>query len=377
MRVTNSATNRKFTSGINDVHSKLIKSFNKISTGKAYEAAADNPLDYYEGKKIDNQYLDTVSKLSLISDVKNRLYEQELGARSVQNILSQAKIKVEYAASATNNSSDATVQTVRDDLLQKQQSIVNELNAQFQNCYIFGGNDLSTTPFTLSEDGTTLTFTHQFPGEAAATDITMTLKEKPAGSGTYSYEISDPAKLLQAMREQGRVDIGYGNIANKNTLLDTYTGGINLLTGLNSDTLNAMSDQDAIDIIQERLDKSPLGLMGSAVMTMKGHIDNLKNGTADFSAFSENMRDIMEEMTLTEHYISTVYSDLGNKYSLLETTESKLTLTKQLLTEQYTDKMGADPYEAIMEMYSYQYSYSAAQQVATKLFQSSLFDFMR
>lgn len=377
MRVTNTSTNRNFTSGINDVHSKLIKSFNKLSTGKAYEAAADNPLDYYEGKKIDNQYLDTISKLSLISDVKNRLYEQELGARSIQDTLSKAKLKVEFAASATNNSSDTTVQTVRDDLLQKQQSIVNELNAQFQNCYIFGGNDLSTTPFTLSEDGTTLTFTHQFPGDTTATKITMELKEDPTSPGTYSYDISDPDKLLQAMREQGRIDIGYGNISNKNTLLDTYTGGINLLTGLNSDTLNAMSDADAKAAIQERLDKSPLGLIGSAVMTMNDHIDDLKNGTADCSAFSEKMGEVMEEMTLTEHYVSTVYSDLGNKYSLLETTESKLTLSKQHLTEQYADKMGADPYEAVMEMYSYQYSYSAAQQVATRLFQSSLFDFMR
>ena len=41
MRVTNTSTNRNFTSGINDVHSKLIKSFNKLSTGKAYEAAAE------------------------------------------------------------------------------------------------------------------------------------------------------------------------------------------------------------------------------------------------------------------------------------------------------------------------------------------------
>ena len=205
----------------------------------------------------------------------------------------------------------------------------------------------------------------------------MELKEDPNSPGTYSYDISDPDKLLQAMREQGRIDIGYGNISNKNTLLDTYTGGINLLTGLNSDTLNAMSDADAKAAIQERLDKSPLGLIGSAVMTMNDHIDDLKNGTADCSAFSEKMGEVMEEMTLTEHYVSTVYSDLGNKYSLLETTESKLTLSKQLLTEQYADKMGADPYEAVMEMYSYQYSYSAAQQVATRLFQSSLFDFMR
>ena len=44
----------------------------------------------------------TISKLSLISDVKNRLYEQELGARSIQDTLSKAKLTVDFAASASN-----------------------------------------------------------------------------------------------------------------------------------------------------------------------------------------------------------------------------------------------------------------------------------
>ena len=77
MRVTNNATFRNFSGSVNDVHSRLNKSMNKISSGKAYEKAADNPLAYYEGKKIDNQYLDTLSKLNLIPDVQNRLYQQD------------------------------------------------------------------------------------------------------------------------------------------------------------------------------------------------------------------------------------------------------------------------------------------------------------
>ena len=47
---------------------------------------------------------------------------------------------------------------------------------------------------------------------------------------TYGYKISDDDMnlILKAMTEQGRVDIGYGNINNPDTLLDTYTGGLNL-----------------------------------------------------------------------------------------------------------------------------------------------------
>ena len=157
MRITNTTINRNFTRSINDVHDRLIKSINKVGSGKAYEAAADNPLAYYEGKKIDGQYSDVMSKLSLVTDVKNRLYQQELGARSIQKTLSEAKTRVQYILSDSNNEKMSTVGTVKDDLLQKQQSMVNDLNAQYQNFYIYGGNDISTAPFSLSSDGKTLT----------------------------------------------------------------------------------------------------------------------------------------------------------------------------------------------------------------------------
>ena len=47
MRITNTTINRNFTRSINDVHDRLIKSINKVGSGKAYEAAADNPLAFY------------------------------------------------------------------------------------------------------------------------------------------------------------------------------------------------------------------------------------------------------------------------------------------------------------------------------------------
>ena len=384
MRVTNSSYSRKFTNSINDVHGRLNKSMNKVSSGKAYEKASDNPLAYYEGKKIDNQYQDTLSKLGLITNVKNRLYQQELGARSIQNRLSEAKKKIEYVRSDSNNSDMQIVQTVRDDLLQKQQSMVNDLNAQYQNNYIFGGSDTTTPPFTLSADGRELTFSHTFAGDDSATKMVMTLTQQT--DGTYQYEFSGtkgnpPANMdsdetldniVKAMRETGYMDVGYGNISEPDTLLDTNTGGLNLITGLSAGAMNAMSDSQAKDEVIKRLNNSPVALVGKAVIASDNYI-----GGGSREDFSSALGTVMDTMTDTEHSVSTVYSDLGNKYSLLESTEEKLTTIKLALTEQYKEKLGADPYEAITEMFSYQQSYNAALRVGSNMMSSSLFDFVK
>lgn len=384
MRVTNSSYYRNFTNSINDVHGRLNKSMNKVSSGKAYEKASDNPLAYYEGKKIDNQYQDTLSKLGLITNVKNRLYQQELGARSIQNRLSEAKKKIEYVRSDSNNSDMQIVQTVRDDLLQKQQSMVNDLNAQYQNNYIFGGSDTTTPPFTLSADGRELTFSHTFAGDDSATKMVMTLTQQP--DGTYQYEFSGtkgnpPANMdsdetldniVKAMRETGYMDVGYGNISEPDTLLDTNTGGLNLITGLSAGAMNAMSDSQAKDEVIKRLNNSPVALVGKAVIASDNYI-----GGGSREDFSSALGTVMDTMTDTEHSVSTVYSDLGNKYSLLESTEEKLTTIKLALTEQYKEKLGADPYEAITEMFSYQQSYNAALRVGSNMMSSSLFDFVK
>ena len=381
MRVTNSSYYRNFTNSINDVHGRLNKSMNKVSSGKAYEKASDNPLAYYEGKKIDNQYQDTLSKLGLITNVKNRLYQQELGARSIQNRLSEAKKKIEYVRSDSNNSDMQIVQTVRDDLLQKQQSMVNDLNAQYQNNYIFGGSDTTTQPFTLSADGSTLTFFHVFPGDSDDTKMIMTLDES---TGKYSFsgfngntlsamdEDETLDCIVKAMRETGYMDVGYGNISEPDTLLDTNTGGVNLITGLSAGAMNAMSDDQAKDEVIKRLNNSPIALIGKAVVASDKYI-----GGGSREDFSSALGSVMDTMTDTEHSVSTVYSDLGNKYSLLESTEEKLTTIKLALTEQYKEKLGADPYEAITEMFSYQQSYNAALRVGSNMMSSSLFDFVK
>ena len=370
MRVTNANMYRKYSTAVNDVHSNLNKAMNKISSGAAYEAAADNPLAYYQGKKMDHQFLDTEAKLELMGDVKNRIYQQELGAREIQTTLTKAKTEnVEYILNGTNNIKPTTVETIRSSLIQKQQSAVNTLNAQYENFYIYGGNDLSTAPFAMDADGKTLTFTHKFPGAATATTIKMTMKQQ--NDGSYKFEFgNDPADLetiKKAMTERGYVDIGYGTIDEPTTLLDTFTGGFNVMTGISADAAKTISTDD----LREALNNSSVGLMGQAIAIADTYLKD-----EDLGAFTKDLGQVMDNMTLAEHRVSSIYSDLGNKYSLIETTETRLNYLEDGLKEEYKDKLGADPYEAIMEMFSYQYSYTASLQLSSKIMESSLFNFI-
>ena len=374
MRVVRSSVYRRYTSSLNDLQSNLNKSMNKVSTGAAYETAADNPLAYYQGKKMDHLYQDAKSKSSILGDIKNRLYQQEQGARDIQKTLSNSKTSMQYVLDSSHNSSKTSVQTKRDALLQDVQSMVSNLNSQYQDFYIYGGNDITTAPFSLSGDGKTLTYTHKYSdGTTKKIDMTMAYDK---GKNTYSYNINPNDglnSLLTARREQGLEDIGYGDISNRQSLLDTYTGGLNMLTGLTSDSLNAMSDDDAKKAIKAALETTPVALLSRSVMAC----DNYINDTTTVDQFTDTMGSVLKDAANTEHTISTVYSDLGNKYSLVETTKTRLDTLSDNLTEEYKDILGADPYEAITEMFSYQYSYSAALKMGSNLMQSSLFDFIK
>lgn len=388
MRVTNTSTYRNYTSGVNNVHAALNKSFNKVSSGRAYETAAESPLSYYRGKKIDSQFLDAQGKLTSIKDVRNRIYQQELGARDIHTIIAGdqgAKNRVRYARTATTTGS--ALESTRLDLLQKEHEIVDALNMQYEDFYVYGGNDKSTRPFELSEDGTTLTYTHTFPGDDDPTSVVMELQKQ--GDGTYAFAVTNKTgphpgsgeqTLVDAMKEQGRIDVGYGSIFERNTLIDTYTSGLSVLTGVTSDAIKewpggGISDANNKSIL-DYLNQSALAMTGQAALAIKDYQEAEKAGNGDKTIMYDVLGKTIEGMTDAEGKLSTVYSDLGNKYKLLDDTEERLNTISDALKVQYKDTVGADPYEAIMEMFNNQYAYNASLQIGSKLMGSSLFDFM-
>lgn len=109
---------------------------------------------------MDHLYQDAKSKSSILGDIKNRLVPAGAGRKGYPENFKQQqnKTSMQYVLDSSHNSSKTSVQTKRDALLQDVQSMVSNLNSQYQDFYVYGGNDITTAPFSLSGDGKTLTF---------------------------------------------------------------------------------------------------------------------------------------------------------------------------------------------------------------------------
>ena len=407
MRVTARTYYQDYAKSVNDLHTKLNKSMEQVGNGRKFNEAKEDPIAYYAGKRIENQHSDAEAKKTIIDDVKNRLYQQEKGALSIQDDMRTVNTKVVNLKNDTTNANASTVETFESESTQRLHSVVNTLNSQYDNFYVYGGNDMTTVPFSLKEDldgappSVTLTYSHKFPGDEKATELNI----KYSYDGTnYKNEFSGKASdgtalgegdtlklILSAMREQGKMSTGYGSLRDRSTLLDTYTGGLNMITGLSSDTLKGLSDTDAINRIkgasnggpvvaeEDSLMNSPVALLSKSVLTTHNYVKALKTNTNVSTAkerFHKDLSDFINQNDDSESRVSDTYRVLGIKYAALEATQSKLDITMDTLQAEYSSKLAIDPYDAVVKMYSYQYSYNAAMKVGANIMQSSLFDFV-
>ena len=407
MRVTARTYYQDYAKSVNDLHTKLNKSMEQVGNGRKFNEAKEDPIAYYAGKRIENQHSDAEAKKTIIDDVKNRLYQQEKGALSIQDDMRTVNTKVVNLKNDTTNANASTVETFESEFTQRLHSVINTLNSQYDNFYVYGGNDMTTVPFSLKEDldgappSVTLTYSHKFPGDEKATELNI----KYSYDGTnYKNEFSGKASdgtalgegdtlklILSAMREQGKMSTGYGSLRDRSTLLDTYTGGLNMITGLSSDTLKGLSDTDAINRIkgasnggpvvaeEDSLMNSPVALLSKSVLTTHNYVKALKTNTNVSTAkerFHKDLSDFINQNDDSESRVSDTYRVLGIKYAALEATQSKLDITMDTLQAEYSSKLAIDPYDAVVKMYSYQYSYNAAMKVGANIMQSSLFDFV-
>jgi flagellar hook-associated protein 3 FlgL len=416
MRITSATYYKEYAKSVQQLHSDLNTKMQQVETGRKYSAAKESPLAYYGGKKLDNLYNDAEAKNSIISSVKNRLYQQEQGALSIQEDMRTIQKNLIYMRTDTSNGTFTNLDTYTKDFEQRLQSITNTLNFTYENFYVFGGNDETTVPFTLDpgiENGDadnpsyTLNFSHKFPGESD-TVTTMSMKftlDADSGDVQLAYSgkrvtrdvdgvitneetlDSDQALnyILRAMEEEGRMSLGYGSLENRETLPDTFTGGLNMLTDISADGLKAMvkkdGEQAAKDEITRQLKQCPIALTAKAIISSTRLINAETRHSDDERQvkdnFTRDLGDVIEEWDDCEQRVSSTYRQLGMKEAFLEDTQKKLGIIKDTLQQQYDDTLGVDQYEAITKMYSQQYAYQAALKVGSNLMQSSLFDFVK
>ena len=389
MRVTASTFYKDYAKSVQDLKSIYNKSMQQVSSGKKYENAYENPLDYYAGKKIDNLYNDVVTKDTMIKDVINRLEQQETTSRTFYSEMSDLNIKYEQMASSSYQGLESTVDTMHTYMLNKQQTMTQDLNATYENYYIMGGNDQTTIPFTMDETGMKLSYHHKFPGESKATVIDMTYDPTTksftfggtAADGSNLSEADALSKVLTAMREQGRMSLGYGDINTVETLPDTYYGGLNMVTGLTSEKLRAMDDGDAKTAIKNAMNTSAFGLNAQAIDATSNYYESFYKSEEEKEAANERLSDdlgyVIGNWDHAMISVSNTFRRIGVATATLEEVDNQLQTAQDTYIKEYNDHMAIDAYDAIVQMYQHMYSYNAAMQVGSKIMQNSLFDFVQ
>lgn len=411
MRVTSRTFYKDYAQTVENLHSELNKSIQQVSSERKYNSAEENPLAYYESKRIDNQYTDADTKYTVISDVKNRLYQQEQGALSIQTSMRSINKDLLQLNNDSDNQALTTVQTLQSDISEQLDTIADTLNSTYENFYVYGGNDMSTTPFTLEKNlsgdtpSITLNFSHKFPGDTDTTttmSIKYTLKDNGDLQVDYSGKTTDAdgkttdlgsdeklariktlARIKSAMSEEGRMSLGYGTLESRQTLPDTFTGGLNMLTGIDSSGLKAMSDTDATAEITKQMAQTPIALTAQTLLANNKYLKVMENNASASAGKNTALQDlnstlskVIDKWDSSEQRVSNTYRELGIRESTLETVQTRLSSTKATLQSQYKDKVGIDTYDAIVKMYSQQYAYTAAMKVGSNIMQSSLFDYV-
>lgn len=400
MRVTSSTFYKDYAQSVQNLKSIYNKSMEQVSSGKKYENAAESPLDYYAGKKIDNLYNDAVTKDTMIKDVMNRLEQQEASSRSMYEQMGTLNIKYEQMASASFQGLESTVDTMVTLLKNTQQTMAQDLNSSYSNYYVMGGNDATTVPFTMSDDGLTLKFHHKFPGDDEATVMNMTYNYS---TNEFEYSGTDKdgstmdsdttvKKIILAMREQGRMSLGYGDITTRTTLPDTYYGGLNMVTGMTSEYVREQDPsepptfpQALTDEFKNAMNNSAFGLNARAIVSADNYRKSFNESNTTLYQKHDELQETMNHdlAYVLEHWdgamqrVSNTFRRIGVVTSTLEDVQSRLQTAQDSYIKEYNDHLAIDTYDAIVKMYQNQFSYNAAMQVGSKIMQNSLFDFVR
>ncbi len=451
MRVANNYY-KTYAELVQNLKAQYNKSMQKVSSGRKYETGADNPSAYYQGEKLENLYNDVEAKDSILGDVLHRMEQQEASSKALHTEMGNINTTLIKVAHATEQDDTGIVDTVMTELKQRQNTMTQDLNLQYENYYVMGGNDSDTVPFssdfTTDSTGKTtfsMTYHHKFAGDSDVTHIKMTYDPEAddgeGGKGAFTYDIvgangdkvdlkdsngnitlsRDASaadrqnaaldKMATAMEEQGRMSLGYGTVVTgqRDTLPDTYFGGLNMITGLTSDQMRTLHNQGVTNNmtsdqvkaqqtsnlpnlrskIKEYMNKSAFGLNAKA-------IDRIGNYQTELNEYAENvaghdtttlneLRDtmtkdlggILDEWDNSMSRVISTTRHIGVTYNTLSTMQSQLQVQQDTYQTEYDDKLGVDTADAITKMYSDRFAYNAALQVGSKIMQNSLFDFVQ
>ena len=366
MRITTNGVLRNYKSSLLRSSNTLNFARDKVLTQRNFNSFAEDPASATEAFKLRRTFSRTNDQISNSTTLISKFQSAYSAIDAVKGLMEEAS--KDASLRAITDSAGAGRQPLGKVLSSTAESIVQTLNVQYSESYIFGGNNAANPPFSWSDAGELLYqgISVDSGGVGVRPEGTPPNPSETVNSTWEQYYNDNPdfKKLVQMSYQTAYVDVGAG--------LSEDNGELNSASAFNS----AIS---GIDFLGSGLDED--GDPQNAVSQIKLLSEIFARCDADSGDYASDQdeKDAERLVGKLEHSLAELtnkWSSLDGKSQYLTTNKERLIDTADTLNEQILSLEQADLADAITDFSWAQYCYNSALKVGNSILSQSLIDYM-
>ena len=150
MRVTSSLMSNTYLRNLNRQTSKVQKYQHQLSSLKEVSKPSDDPLTVSKIMDLNNSIVQNDNYLTIIEDAIDWTNVQDAALGQASNSLSRIQNLIQSAANGTM--SEEEHKAIKHNIEGEIGALVDALNTNFGGRYVFGGQDTTVKPFSITED---------------------------------------------------------------------------------------------------------------------------------------------------------------------------------------------------------------------------------
>ena len=335
MRVTTNGTLRTYRGHLARATLNQFQAMNTVLTQRRFSSYAESPSLATQSFRLHSAYARNTAQQNMSEEM---ISKYEAAGSSLQQLQNQYNDALEAAKRGQNDTNAGARQQLGETLKGIAEGMVQTLNAQYNEKFVFAGADGDNAPFEL-KDGKLY-----FRG----------------------LDVNDPANeaaFAEMAEETAFVDIGLGMQLDENeqvvpsTAFNSAISGIGLVGDGQTDGV----PNNMISIISE------LGEIYSRADSETGDMS---------AADSERAEILFDSLQDSNSAFRAEWTKLDTKAQFLKTNDTRLVSTGDTLTTQYEGLDRVDLADALTTFAYAQYSYNAALRVGNDILSQSFIDYM-
>lgn len=342
MRITTNGTLRSYKSNLLRSSTNLNSAREMVLTQRNFTSYAEDPAAATKAFQLRRSYSRVSDQKTNVQSLISKFESAEAAISTVKSDLVE-KYGMASALAGVNDATASGRQALGQVLSSSAESIVQSMNVQYGDTFIFAGSDGLNVPFSWSSSG----------------------KLQYRGVNVDTTDSSELASLTAMAEESVYSDVGAG-------LTEDENGTINSASAFNS----AIS---GIDILGYGVDDDGDPKNVASIMKQLGEIFSRCDADSGDYASDEDAEDaerLTEKLNgATSSYVNK-WTELDGKATYLNTTKEQLTTTAKSLNEQILSIEQVKMADAITEFSWAQYCYNAALKVGNSILSQSLIDYM-